>query len=209
MAQLTRPLEKPLPKPRRDLVGYAAARALEALVEALLAIEFLERGYTRNAAGKAFQAWRALTGALLALEEDMIVERLGEKERRWLEETGIPRIPSSRLKPLSRLVERAGYNHFSLYTDRALLLHDYQYHGPDPAGELSKYPSESDAVEDILSLLQELLRIATARAKPRLTEAGAWTGSHEEAAKRLEERLAETREATRSPQQPSETASST
>ena len=172
-------------------MGYASARALEALVEGLLALEFLERGFTRNAAGKAFQAWRALTGALLALEKDKITEKLGEKERKWLEETGIPRIPSSRLKPLSRLVEKAGYSYFSLHTDRALDLHDYQYHGPDPAGELSKYPSESDAVEDIFSLLQELLRIVTARVRPRLEEARAWTRSHGEAAGQLEKRLAE------------------
>ena len=193
MTQLTRPLEKPLPKPGRDLLGYASARTLEALVEALLALEFLERGYTRNAAGKAFQAWRALTGALLALEKDRIAERLGEKEKRWLEETGIPRIPSTRLKPLSRLVEKTGHRHYSAYTDKALDLHDYQYHGPDPDLELSKYPSESDAVEDILSLLQELLHIVTAKAKPRLTEAGAWTSSHEEALKQLEKKLAEKR----------------
>ena len=191
---LTRPLEKPLPKPSKDLLGYASARALEALVEALLSLEFLERGYTRNAAGKAFQAWRALTGALLALEKDKVTEKLrSEEERRWLEETGIPRVPSSKLKPLSRLVEKTGHRHYSAYTDKALDLHDYQYHGPDPAGELSKYPSESDAVEDILSLLQELLRIVTTRAKPRLAEAGAWTSSHEEALKQLEKKLAEKR----------------
>ncbi len=67
-AALTGALEKPLPKPGRDLVGYASARALEALLEALLALEFLGRGSTRNTAGKAFQAWRALTATLLALE---------------------------------------------------------------------------------------------------------------------------------------------
>ena len=49
-------LEKPLPKPPTDLLGYASARILEALLEGLIALEFLARGYTRNAAGKAFQA---------------------------------------------------------------------------------------------------------------------------------------------------------
>ncbi len=73
-------LEKPLPKPRRDPVGYAAARVLEALLESLLALRFLEEGYTRNAAGKAFQAWRALTGALLVICQGKIKEKLGGKD---------------------------------------------------------------------------------------------------------------------------------
>ncbi len=76
-------LDRPLPKPRRDPVGYAAARALEALLEAVLALVFLEKGFTRNAAGKAFQAWKALTATLLVLERDRIAEGLrNEKQRR-------------------------------------------------------------------------------------------------------------------------------
>ena len=46
-------LEKPLPKPSTE--GYVSARLLEALVEGRLALEFLERGLVRNAAGKAFK----------------------------------------------------------------------------------------------------------------------------------------------------------
>ena len=87
-------LEKTLPKPSRDLLGYASARTLEALLEALLALEFLDKGYTRSAAGKVFQAWRALTAALLALEKDRILERIESgEERKWLIERGIPRVP--------------------------------------------------------------------------------------------------------------------
>lgn len=44
-------LEKPLPKPSTE--DYIAARLLEALIEAKLALEFLGRGLVRNAAGKA------------------------------------------------------------------------------------------------------------------------------------------------------------
>jgi hypothetical protein len=43
-------VEKPLPKPSDE--GYIEARLLEALGEARLALEYLERGLTRNAAGR-------------------------------------------------------------------------------------------------------------------------------------------------------------
>ena len=185
-----RALEKPLPKPRRDLAGYASACTLEALLESILALEFLDKGYTRNAAGKAFQAWRALLGALLALERDKLLKRLeGEEERRWLEETGIPRIPTSRLKTLSRLLEDVGYTNLGPYTDRALDLHDYQYHGPDPSGELSKYPDEGEARHDIVYLLAVIAEIIKEKVKPALEKAGAWTDEHEQALSRLAKTL--------------------
>lgn len=188
---LAKALEEPLPKPERSRAGYASARALEALLEALLALEFLEQGYVRNSAGKALQAWKALTGALLALEGDKILERLNEEQRRWLREKAIPRVPTSRLKPLSRLLEEAaGIPYYGPLTDRVLDLHDYQYHGPDPDLELSKYRSREEAAHDILYILRELARIVEERVRPRLEEKGAWTGLHREALDRLRERLA-------------------
>lgn len=85
------------------------ARLLEAVVEARLALHFVKEGLVRNAAGKAFQAWRAVLAALLRLE----LERLkaiakSEEERRWLEERAVPRVPTSRMISLS-LLERMGY----------------------------------------------------------------------------------------------------
>jgi len=59
-------VEKPLPKPSDAM--YVEARLLEALVEARLAFRLLEGGLTRNAAGKAFQALKALLAALLRLD---------------------------------------------------------------------------------------------------------------------------------------------
>jgi hypothetical protein len=41
-------------------------------------------------------------------------------------------------------------------------LHDYQYHGLDPSGELSKYATKEDAVADVTSALEELARRAEA-----------------------------------------------
>jgi hypothetical protein len=85
-----------------------------------------------------------------------------EEERRWLESKAVPRVRTARMKSLSRLLEEVGHGGISLWTDRALDLHDYQYHGPDPSGELSKYATWGDAVADIKSALQELTRRAEA-----------------------------------------------
>lgn len=183
-------LERPLPRPKQNLLGYASARVIEALLEGLVALRFLEEGYSRNAAGKAFQAWKALLAALLALEKDKILEKLGDEEqRKWLLEVGIPRVPSGKLKPLARLLERTGYRGIAAYTAVALDLHDYQYHGPDPSGELSKYPDYQEAIEDIKDILWILVGLVEEKAKPKLQKASMWSKEHEEALNKLRERL--------------------
>jgi hypothetical protein len=74
-------VEKPLPKPSHE--GYIEARLLEALGEAMLALEYLERGFTRDVAGMAFHAWKALLAALLRLElEKLKALASSEDERR-------------------------------------------------------------------------------------------------------------------------------
>lgn len=150
-------MEKPLPKPSDE--GYIEARLLEALGEARLALRFLEEGLTRNAACKAFQAWKALLAALLRLE----LERLKalaktEEERRWLESRAVPRIPTAKMKELSRLLRDVGHEGITAWTAVALDLHDYQYHGPDPDMALSKYATRESATADVVELLQELTK---------------------------------------------------
>ncbi len=150
-------IERPLPKPSDE--GYVEARLLEALVEARLALRFLEKGLTRNAAGKAFQAWKALLAALLRLELDKLKALArSEEERRWLESKAVPRMPTTKMKHLARLLEAVGHDGLALWAGNVLLLHYYQHHGPDPSGELSKYATREDAVADILSAVQELAR---------------------------------------------------
>ncbi|MFP3213139.1 MAG: PaREP1 family protein [Thermoproteus sp.] len=163
-------VERPLPKPSDE--GYVEARLLEALGEARLALDFLERGLTRNAACKAFQAWRALMAALLRLE----LERLKalaktEEERRWLEAKAVPRVPTTKMKELARLLKEAGHEGITFVTDKALDLHDYQYHGPDPDAVLSKYTTRESAAADVVELLQELARrVEALRGRVKWTE---------------------------------------
>ncbi len=183
-------LEKPLPRPRQDPLGYARARVLEALLEALLALRFLEEGYTRNAAGKAFQAWRALTSALLTLRRDEVLKKLGDREQReWFIKKAIPRTPSSRLKALGQLLEEIGYHDYTHYTSTALNLHDYQYHGPDPDAELSKYGSSEEAARDIVYLVEKLIEIIEKYVEPLLKQYDAWSRDNAEALDMIKERL--------------------
>jgi len=164
-----RAVERPLPKPTEE--GYVEVRLLEALVEARLALEFLERGLTRNAAGKVFQAWKALMAALLRLEIDKLKTLAKTEERRWLETMAVSRVPTSKMKTLAHLFEGDCYDYISPWTDKALNLHDYQYHGPDPDLALSKYTRREEAAADILELAAEVARrVETLKNKVKWTE---------------------------------------
>ena len=150
-------LEMPLPKPSDE--RYVEARLLEALVEAGLALRFLREGLTRNAAGKAFQAWKALLAALLRLEFEKLKSLAKtEEERRWLESTAVPRVPTTKMKTLARMLEDLGHEAISAWTALALDLHDYQYHGPDPDMALSKYTTREEAAADIVMMVREIIR---------------------------------------------------
>jgi len=163
-------VERSLPKPSDE--GYIEARLLEALGEAGLALEYLERGLTRNAACKAFQAWKAFMAALLRLE----LERLKafaktEEERRWLESRAVPRVPTTKMKELARLLRDVGHEGITAWTAVALDLHDYQYHGPDPDAVLSKYATRESAAADVVELLQELIkRVEVLRGRTKWSE---------------------------------------
>ncbi|BEP16704.1 PaREP1 family protein [Pyrofollis japonicus] len=184
MTANTELLEKPLPKPRRDLAAYASARTLEALLESLLALRFLEQGYTRNAASKAFQAWQALTATILALFQDEITKEPPEKEAKGVKEKALTRIPTTRLKALGQLIEKH-IPYYAHLTSTALDLHDYQYHGPDPDTELSKYRSRIEAARDIAMLLDKLVELIERYVKPELEHRGRWSKEHEQALQEL------------------------
>ena len=150
-------MEKPLPKPSDE--GYIETRLLETLGEARLALEYLERGFTRDAAGMAFHAWKAFMAALLRLELDKLKALAKtEEERRWLESKAIPRVPTAKMKELARLLRDVGHEGITFVTALALDLHEYQYHGPDPDMALSKYATRESAAADVVELIQELTK---------------------------------------------------
>jgi len=177
-------VERSLPKPSDE--GYIEARLLEALGEARLALRFLEEGLTRNAACKAFQAWKALLAALLRLE----LERLkalarSEEERKWLESKVVSRVPTSRIVVLSLLLEKVGHEAVAAWTSLALDLHDYQYHGPDPDMALSKFRNREEAAEYTRRLAAEVAgRVEALRGRVK------WTDELEKALEEVREALA-------------------
>ncbi len=92
--------------------------------------------------------------ALLRLElEKLKALAKTEEERRWLESRAVPRVPTTKMKELSRLLKEAGHEAITAWTDKALDLHDYQYHGPDPDAVLSKYATRESAAADVVELL--------------------------------------------------------
>jgi thermostable 8-oxoguanine DNA glycosylase len=163
-------VERPLPRPSD--AAYVEARLLEALGEARLALEYLERGLTRNAACKAFQAWKAFMAALLRLELDKLKAIVKtEEEKRWLESRAVPRVPTAKMKELSRLLRDVGHEGITFVTDKALDLHEYQYHGPDPDMALSKYTTRESAAADVVELIQELTkRIETLKGRVKWSD---------------------------------------
>jgi hypothetical protein len=120
----------------------------------------------------AFHAWKALLTALLRLElEKLKALAKTDEERRWLESRAVPLVPTAKMKELSRLLRDVGHEGITAWTAVALDLHDYQYHGPDPSGELSKYTTRESAAADVVELIQELTRcIETLKGRVKWTE---------------------------------------
>jgi hypothetical protein len=110
--------------------------------------------------------------ALLRLE----LERLKalaktEEERRWLESRAVPRVPTAKMKELSRLLRDVGHEGITAWTAVALDLHKYQYHGPDPDMALSKYATRESAAADVVELIQELAkRIETLKGRVKWSD---------------------------------------
>lgn len=84
-----------------------------------------------------------------------------EEERRWLEEKAVPKVPTSRMRQLSLLLDTA-YADISLWTEIVLNLHDYQCHGPDPDIALSRYRSSEEAAYDVIRIAKKIVKVVEA-----------------------------------------------
>jgi hypothetical protein len=154
--------------PWRDLRRYVEIRLQEVAAEAELALRFLEEGLHRNAAGKAFQAWKAALAAAAALARDEMLKRYrGKVATRegaeveladWL----IALMPTSRMWEVARTLRQTYGDVVVLLTALALNLHEVQYNGLDESGVLSKYSTLQQVEEDIKELAQRTAEFAQA-----------------------------------------------
>ncbi|UXD21770.1 hypothetical protein IPA_07850 [Ignicoccus pacificus DSM 13166] len=133
---------------------FLERKAIDVVCEMIKTKELLEEGDTRNAAGKAFQAWKDLLSCLICLNLDELLKRAkDERERKWIREKAVL-VPTSRMARLAQALEEMGIRNVSPWTNTAIKLHSYQYNGPDPDGIYFAPRDEEEAREDIKLLLE-------------------------------------------------------
>ena len=145
---------------RLNVERLSEERLREAERELEVAEAFLVDGLLRNAAGKAFQAWKSLLSHIALRNLALLEERYRGYKRvgnaavplyEWIAATA----PTSRLMEIAVLLEKAVPNAVEL-TALALQLHEYQYNGPDLEGVRSKIPDDETAARLIATFIARL-----------------------------------------------------
>ena len=80
----------------------------------------------------------------------------------------MPKVPTSKMKALSKMLNDIGYSGIYFATSTALELHDYQYNSPDPDMAVGKYRNREEAAIAVAELLRELIR-RVEELKPRIS----------------------------------------
>ena len=133
---------------------YVNARVIEALDDLYLALLLWKEGRTRNAAGKAFSAVKALLSALVVVNEEKLVKLAkDEKEGKWIRKKAHT-VPTHSMYAIARTLKGVGIDLTDL-TTYAINLHDYQYNGFEPG--FSKYSRKEDVLADLLRVVRETL----------------------------------------------------
>jgi hypothetical protein len=124
---------------------------------------FLKEGLIRNAAGKAFQAWKSAMSYLALNNLELLrgkytgYKRVGRYSiplHEWIAVV----MPTSRMTEVSTLIANKVPEVVEL-TTLALQLHEYQYNGPDPEGIRSKVPNDETAERLVNTLIARVRSI--------------------------------------------------
>jgi hypothetical protein len=118
----------------------------------------------KNAAGKAFQAWKAALAAALARDEMLkryrrrVAAQVGAEVELadWL----IALMPTGKMWEVARNLRQSYGDVVVLLTALALNLHEVQYNGLDESGILSKYSTLPRVEEDVKELAQRTAQFA-------------------------------------------------
>ena len=154
-----------LSKPWKNLGDYKKGRILEARYEAELALKFLEAGLYRNAAGKAFQAWKALIAAVAADYREELAKRFkGVRRTRDGKRVSLPDfiiafMPTGYMLAVAKALEPLTGKPLSDLTNTAINLREFRYNGLDEAGVFSRYPSLEYVIDDVKKVVDHVLRL--------------------------------------------------
>ncbi|BDC18804.1 PaREP1 family protein [Acidianus sp. HS-5] len=146
-------MEKDLYKVGED---YVEARVIESLSDLLLSLTLWKEGYTRNSAGKAFSAVKALMSALIVTNEDKLLDLTkDDKEKEWIKKKAHI-VPTHSMYALAQMLRKIGIDIVNL-VNFALDLHDYQYNGFEP--DFSKYSKKEDVLTDLIIVVRETKKV--------------------------------------------------
>ncbi|MEM2203468.1 MAG: PaREP1 family protein [Sulfolobales archaeon] len=143
-----------------DLEGLSEKRASEAVVELELAEKLLRAGLLRNAAGKAFQAWKSYLSHLALSNIDKLKDIEGYRklpegrviERyKWVAAV----MPTNMMSQIAVKLSDIDRDIVEL-TLAALAIHEYQYNGPDREGIMSRFYNDETAERAIKVFIERV-----------------------------------------------------
>ncbi|MEM0373645.1 MAG: PaREP1 family protein [Sulfolobaceae archaeon] len=131
---------------------YVESRIIKSLSDLFLSLTLWKEGYTRNSAGKAFNAVRALLSALIVVNEDKLLSLAkDDKEKEWIKKKAHT-VPTRSMYSLAHMLKEIGIDILNL-VNYALNLHDYQYNGFEP--DFSRYSRKEDVFTDLITVIKE------------------------------------------------------
>ena len=130
---------------------YVEARVIESLSDLFLSLTLWKEGYTRNSAGKAFNAVKALMSALIVTNVDKLLAMAKDDQgKEWIKKKAHI-VPTHSMYALAQMLKDTGIDIVTL-VKYALDLHEYQYNGFEP--DFSIYSKKEDVLRDLITVVK-------------------------------------------------------